>query len=180
MSFDPTNFNPSDHGQQVQDIIPPGVYVFWTKNFKRKQKNGKDQILFICEPVLRADGNRFPSRDFQPIFETVTLTAEAAWRLAAISQAVGRTTPFNIMSDRELASVFKFKPFKARVKHDTYNGRTSAKIDAFLPLNAAEEKAVDELLEDRAIEGEVDPGDEPGDSYRGADAPPIDDDDLPF
>lgn len=184
MGFDPTNFNPKDNGgNRANELLKAGTYILWAKSFKRKQSNGKEQILFICDPILTANLERIPKDTYQPVFETCTLTAEAAWRLGALSQAVGRETPFNAMSDREVGAVFKFKPFKAVVKRSTYNGKEQVKLDNFLALTAADEQAAEEVLEDLAVDNATGGGYEDEDSgYRGNTngAPPIDVDDLPF
>ena len=151
MTIDFENFNPDDHQGGSEDPVPPGDYVLTIKNFNRATRNGKQQIDFICIAVLDGDRNRLPKDQFAPIWETCTLTEAAAWRIANLLEAVKASQPINVMSDKSLTSAVKFKPFKAKVARDSYNGKVRAKLDRFVPMTDADRKAFEEVLEDVAV-----------------------------
>lgn len=192
MNFDPKNFDPTGYNSDTDggELLPAGVYVFWARSFKRRTSNGKDQILFVIDAIADAAGKRVPQRRYSPVFETVTLTAKAAWRLAAYCQAVGQTSPFNAMSDREVSSAFRYKPFKAKLKHSTYNGSVSAKLDTFLQMSGVDKRLAEEALQDQAIDrttgGDYDENDSGGgyggeSGYGGGDdGYDFDDSEIPF
>lgn len=194
MNFDPNNFDPNsydggggDYGEQ--ELLPAGHYVCWVKLYKRKESRGKSQILLVVIPVLTAKGDRIPDNKYSAIFETVTLTAKAAWRLAELCKALGQREPFNVNSDRELSAAVKFKPFLAAVKHETWQGNTSARIDQYLSLPENLRRAAEEMLDDQAVDRAASGdgyGSHPGNGGYGSDysnAPSHDDfsdDDIPF
>jgi hypothetical protein len=186
MGFNPNNFDPAAHGSGGDEILPVATYILWVRSFKRRSSNGKDQIMFIIDAIAHSSGKVVPKDRFSPIFETITLTANAAWRLADLCQAIGQQSPFNAMSDGEVASVFRFKPFKAKVKHETWQGNESAKLDGFFQMSGADERIAEEVLQDRAIDGasgggydESDPGGSYGGGYQGG-GDDFSDDDIPF
>lgn len=181
MSFDPTSFNPGEHNSGgSNDPLPVGTYLLWVRSFKRKQKDGKDMILFIVDAFAKADGTRIPKDRFAPVFENITLTEAAAWRFADLCAAIGRTTPFNAMNDGELSSVVKRKPFKASIKHESYQGKAQPRIDKYFTLGAEDMKVAEAVLEDMAVDHATGGGyDEydPGGRGSGGD---FTDDDIPF
>jgi hypothetical protein len=184
MTFDPSNFNPNEHQSGGGDLLPAGTFICWVRNFKRKQSRGKDQILFIIDAILSADHKRIAKDRFQPIFETVTMTADAAWKFADLCSAIGQRDPFNAMSDRELAAVVRYKPFKATIKRRTYQGTEQVEVSRYLTMSGDDRKAAEEVLEDRAVDNATGDSYEGGggDSYGGEEysASDFSDDDIPF
>lgn len=173
--MDFSNYDPSArNGRGDKPILPAGNYVLAVKMFKRRQKNGKESLMFVCVPLFGSDNKPIGKDDYAAVFENCTLTMDAIFRLDAICKAVGRTTPFNANSDREVSSVFVMKPFKAKIYHDEYGGKTSAKIKEYLEMTSSDEKRADVVLEDWQIDdnGGSYGGDQ--DSYGGYDdqAPP--------
>jgi hypothetical protein len=190
MGVDFENFNPDDHTGGSDEPVPPGDYVLAVKRFSRATRNDKDQIDFICIPVLDGDRNRIPQDNFAPIWETATLTDAAAWRLANLLEAVRATPPINVMSDRSLSAAVKMQPFKAKVARDSYQGKVRAKISKFLPLTDADRKAFEEIVEDLAVDDATGGGESDYERGRsdggggggggGGGAPANFDDDIPF
>jgi hypothetical protein len=188
MSWDPTNFNPNEHkgsgGYGDDKPLEPGTYVFVVKQFKRSRKNGKDKIMFICPAILDSAGNKMPD-GYMPVFEHITLTEKAAWRLGDLCAAIGHTSPFNCLDDRQTSEALRLKPFKAKIKKRTYQGQEQIEFAEYKTLSSAEEKLADEILEDMAMDsttGSSDPGgydDDPGPGD-GDYAGDFDDSDLPF
>lgn len=194
MSVDFENFDSGNHTGGSDDPVPPGDYVLTVKSFKRNTRNGKEQIDFTVIPVLDGDRNKVDADCFQPVWETVTLTEAAAWRLANLLEAVKASPPINVMSDRSLSAVVKWKPFKARIVRDSYNGKVKAKIDRYMALTTTDVRAFDEVIEDMAVDRATGGGDSGASGSRGSQGSgggdmsdtagtpdyDIDDDDLPF
>lgn len=155
MGIDFTDFDPGKHSGGTDAPLPPGNYVLTVKAFRRETRKGKRQIDFIVIPVLDADGNRFDSNAFSPIWETITLTEAAAWRLARLLEAIRIGGPINVMSDQALSAGVRWKPFKANVAKDSYNGRVRAKIAKYLPLTEREAKLFAGVLEDIQMESQL-------------------------
>ena len=176
MGIDFTGFNPKEHGGGADAPLPPGNYVLTIKFFRRETRKGKRQIDFIVIPVLDADGNRFDSNAFSAIWETATLTEAAAWRLARLLEAIGIDGPLNVMSDSDLSRAVRWKPFKASVAKDSYNGRVRAKIAKYLPLNGREAKTFAEVLQDIQMESQLGGGGDDDHGFAGDNA----DDDYGF
>ena len=184
MTFDPRNFNPSEHeGGGVGDTLPIGEYVAMVKGFKRHVRRGKNQIDLTVKAVLDANQRRV-SDDYLPIWETITIQENAIWRLVNLCNAIGHNSPFNINDDREFSGAVKGKPFKIRVTHETYNGEKKARIKGYANLSSDDVKAFEEALEDMSIDGSTDNYDSSDDyssnnssSDSGDD---FTDDDIPF
>lgn len=186
MGFDPTNFNPSEHGSDnIGEAIPPGEYVMTVRGFSRHVRRGKNQIDFVVKAVLNNKRQRISS-EYSAVWETVTIQQNAIWRLSNLCTAVGHTTPFNIDDDRQLSGAVKGKPFKAKIIHETYNGEKKARIKGYLNMAAEDVKAFDEALEDMAIDDSTsDYGDSSGSGYSGTNSESnndgdFTDDDIPF
>jgi len=155
MSVDWTNFDPGKHAGGSDDPIPPGDYILTVKSFRRQVRNQKRQIDFIIVPLLDADLNRVSAGQFAPLWETVTLTQAAAFRLANLLEAIRVQPPINVTSDSSLAGAVRWKPFKARIGKDVYNGKARAKLDKYLPLSEREAKAFAEVLEDFQVDSQL-------------------------
>ena len=182
--MDFTKFDPNSGGRTPADKpnLPAGVYVMMAKMFKRRQKNGKESLMFVCVPLL-ADGKVIGRDSYAAVFENCTLTAEASFRLANLCQAVGQTTPFNANSDAQVKGIFIWKPFKCHVVEDRFNGQVSMKIKEYLPMSKGEKAHADIAIEDWQMDGD---GGYQGGSYRPQsepmddNIPPSTDDDIPF
>jgi len=178
-----TNFDPSKRGGGSGDerpVLPPGVYVLVIKKFQRTtSKAGNDGILFVCKPMFEAGGK--PYDHCENVLENCTLTSAASWRLANLCKAVGRERPFNAMSDEDISMIFVGEPIKARVIHDTYNGKVSAKVKEYFLLLKRDLEKVQIMMDDWQVDNPSDYGDSGGDSgeYQ-SDVPPPTDDDIPF
>jgi hypothetical protein len=159
MSVDFRNFDPSRHGNDSEgggvDPVPAGTYVLAVRNFKREVRNGKRQIDFIICAVLDDELNAIAGDAYAPIWEVVTLTDAAAFRIANLLNAIGAEPPINVMSDKELARAVRWRPFRASVTRRTYNERVKAQIDRYAPLSADARAAFDAIADDLALDFRV-------------------------
>jgi len=188
--MDWNNFDPSEAAERSdKSLLPPGIYVMTAKMFKRSEKNGKERLMFVMVPLVSANKKPIEKNYYQAVFENCTLTVAASFRLRMLCAAVGRSTPFNVYSDDQVSEIFVRKPFKARVIHESYNGKVSPKIKEYLVMTSEEEKLADVVFEDWDIDGDSSGGyhgnsETSYDDYpEGAvddNAPPPTDDDIPF
>lgn len=180
--FDPTNFDPTEYGEG-DEPIPEGAIIARVVGFSRAETAaGDSRIDFRVEGILDENHERLDG--YAPVFETVTLTRKAIWRMGNLCKAVGQTARFNLSSDMELSEAIQNKPFKCRVYHDDWNGRVRAKLDTYLTLTDEDKNAVGAVGDGGGHSKNVDDeqqiaGSMASDSPLGS-APPIDDDDIPF
>lgn len=174
MSVDFRNFDPGKHGGDSDggnfDPVPPGTYILAVKSFSRQTRNGKRQIDFKIAAVLDDELNAIGGNTYGDIWEVVTLTEAAAFRLANLLNAIGAEPPINVMSDRELAHAVRWRPFRASVTRRTYNGRVRAQIDRYAPLSGEARTAFDEIADDLALDHRLGRGDGGGSNGGGYDS----------
>lgn len=180
MGFDPTNFNPQDHGDAGGEMCPPGTYICFCTSGKRVKDRGKPQIDFIVQPVINAETGKVLGENTSGLFETATLTEKAVWRFANMCEAI-QSGPFNANSDSDVQAKILGKPFKATIAKDVYNGLEKRKITGYKKLNSSDEKKWDSWKEEASLNTSMDGGDTAsnggGSQSSGGSS---DDDDIPF
>lgn len=182
MSFDPSNFDPTKHGDGVSSILPPGEYVFMVRTFKRAQRKGKHQIDFAFKAVLDSKQQRVPNSS-SLVWETVTIAENAIWRLANLCAAIGHSNPFNINDDGELAGATKGHPFKAQIVHEKYQGSNTTKLKKYTAMTKEDFEAFKSALEDMVVDEAMDTSNNYGDYSNQDDpgyVPDYSDEDIPF
>lgn len=127
-------FNPSDHANMDGAIeLPPGYYIVKCEGFTRKlsESSGNDYLLF----KLRVQHGEFQDA---LIFEVVSLSEKALWRLGNMCVAAGVQESFDIESDKELERVLNNRIMKVRTKWEEYEGERRTRVQSFCTMNSEE------------------------------------------
>jgi uncharacterized membrane protein YgcG len=200
MTFDPTNFNPDDYAEEPGQelvILPEGNYILTSVGFNRKEKNGKTSISFCIKPIFSANGEVINADRYFAVWLNCYLTEKAFKVLANYCKACGVSKPFNVEDDNHVSELLRWIPFKASIKHRTFNGRTNAEVGFYYELGAGEremaEEAIQEMIANAATGADSGgssggSGSSSGGSYGGSDwddptqnnQGDFSDDDIPF
>ena len=173
MTFKPTDHEPgpSDGSKYLQ--TPGDFLVAFTRyNGRQENKNGKT-FLKMAGVVIGGEpttviGKRFTQR--------VYITKESYDRIGAMCAAMGWNEEFDLEDDEDCKRVFLRRPFKAKFKTETRDGKVYASVAFFEHKLSDEERAVmTEWSATAAMDPDNDPDDIPSDG-----APPPSDEDIPF
>lgn len=172
------SFNPNDHKPEHEDgkyLQQPGDFlVAFTRYNGRETNNNSKEFLKMSGIVIGGEptsviGKRFTQR--------VYITKESYGRIGAMCAAMGWNEEFKLSEDDDVRRVFLKRPFKAKFKTESRDGKTYAGIAFFEHKLTDEERAVmDEWVANAAGGMDDDAPPPPSDN----DAPSGDTDDIPF
>ena len=171
MTFDPGSHKPGAADGSMYLQTPGDFVVAFTRyNGRQDNKNGKT-FLKMAGVVIHGEpgsvvGKRFTQR--------VYTTRESYERIGAMCAAMGWDEQFDLESDEDCKRVFLRRPFKAKFKTETRDGKVFASIAFFEQKLTEEESAV---MSEWVANAELDPDSDADDA---PDVPPPSDDDIPF
>lgn len=123
---------------------PVGNYLGWSESFERRYSQRGDPMISFAVRIGMPEDQPWGGTPVGKTYESCTLTESGIFRLAAYCRAIGHTSQIDLTDDAAVDEALLFKPMKFRVKHETYNGKTYARIDRYLAISPEE---VDRALE---------------------------------
>lgn len=135
-------------GGKRRPEVRPGKKLVWAADIEYgKSNSGNDKIDVRWCVVDDPDGGQ----DVRGLFyDTLTLTARAAWRVQQLAKALGQTAPWDALDAEATWGVLTRRPVWVTLTEETYNGKTRVKVQEFSRFG----DEVNDAMEDTINEAE--------------------------
>lgn len=118
-----------DEGYEFE-VLPVGEYDFEVVDFEKTfSKSDKKMAKITLEIVY--NGMKFKVWDY------LVLTQNMAWKIASFFEALGLKKKGTELKQMPWNQIME-KTGRVKIKHEEYNGQTSAKVDRYIPSVASE------------------------------------------
>lgn len=112
------------------EVLPVGEYEFEVVDFEKTfSKSDKKMAKITLEIVY--NGMKFKVWDY------LVLTQNMAWKIASFFEALGLKKKGTELKQMPWNQIME-KTGRVKIKHEEYNGQTSAKVDRYIPSIASE------------------------------------------
>lgn len=128
--------NPGDEkykgngGDRVPDC-KPGDKLLAAVGFERYNAKTGSRCLslrFICVHDFDASGD-----EKAQVFENFVIEDSSMWRFVKFVEAIGHHEPFDVDDDEAIGAILTSGYVRARLKAETFGGKTRVRVDAFSP-----------------------------------------------
>jgi hypothetical protein len=107
-------------------MLPPGEYTVRVIEAKEDTSKSGNDMLKLKFRVIKSNGTEGPA-----LFDNLVFTESSLWKVDQFLDACGQHPGEGVDFDLDPQSMVGWE-CKAKLKHDTYQGNTNLKVDAFI------------------------------------------------